>query len=104
MNLRSIVLSGFIAVIGLNSCATKEEKIENIQEKVLDVKEDLKKAQQEFVAESEKQIEKNRLKIDELRIKIANSDIKLREEYLIRVNKLEKKNAELKIKFNDYKA
>lgn len=103
MNLRSIVFVLIIIVSVFNSCTTKEDRIENVQEKVLDVKEDLKKAQEEFVNESEKRIEENRLKIDELRIKIANSDIKLREEYLIRVNRLEQKNAELRTKLKDYR-
>lgn len=103
MNLRSIVLLVLIIISVLNSCTTKEDRIEIVQKKALDVKEDLKKAQEEFIAESEKRIEENRIKIDELRIKIANSDKKLREEYLIRVNKLEQRNTELRTKLKGYK-
>lgn len=103
MNLRSIVLLVLIIISVLNSCTTKEDRIEIVQKKALDVKEDLKKAQEEFIAESEKRIEENRIKIDELRIKIANSNIKLREEYLMRVNKLEQRNTELRTKLKGYK-
>ncbi len=89
--------------VSINSCSTKEQKTENVQEKVLGVKDDLSQLRKDYVAESEKLIKENKILIDGLKTKISDSNKKMKEEFLERLQRLDQKNIELQAKLVDYK-
>jgi hypothetical protein len=86
---------------------------ENLKEErkdVVEAKKDLKEAQkdsaseyQKFKTESELKIKNNEKRLAELKVKQAKMNEKDRAIYLKKVNKLEQKNADLKMKLTNYK-
>jgi hypothetical protein len=97
-----IAVIGSMAGMILSSCQTKENKLENAQENVIEANEDYKKAKVEFKNESEMMIRENENEIKMYRDNMKDYKVDERADYERRVDSLEKRNAELKRKLNEY--
>lgn len=99
-----------IAFIAM-SCATPEEKVEKAENQVVEANDNLDSAiknyQEDMAAyriETANQIAANQKAIADFNIKIANQKKETRADYLKKIAALEKKNSDMKVKLNSYKA
>jgi uncharacterized protein HemX len=103
MKTKTIIVAAVAGMAGviLSSCQTKEQKLENAQENVVDANEDLRKAQREFREEQENQLRENEMSIETYRTEIKNEKEDMRLEYERRIDSLQQRNKELRIKLNE---
>ena len=109
-NILKITLFGFAATMGMISCQSPEQKIENAEQKVEEANINVAVANKEleqaridsangytaFRKEAEIKLNKNDKKIIELKEKFTASKKETREKYDKQLNDLDKKNAELR--------
>ncbi|MCE3280616.1 MAG: hypothetical protein K0S44_2807 [Bacteroidetes bacterium] len=92
-----------MAAISFSSCQTKEQKLENAQEKVVEANEDLREAQREFREESENRLRENDMSFETYRSDIKNEKEEQRVMYERRIDSLEQRNKDLRVRLNqDY--
>lgn len=114
-----ITLSAAVFVAGsiLSGCSSPEKKVENAEQNVLEAKEDAKEANQELAAkeqaaalsdfekfklEANEQINSNERRITELRIEMKTEGKEARAADEKRIDALETRNHDLKIKLDNY--
>ena len=97
-----IAIIGFIAAISLNSCETKEQRLQKAQENVMDANDELRHAQEQFRNESDITYNKNQKVIDEFRTNIRNTKKELDAKYKLHVDSLEVRNKELNVRIKAY--
>lgn len=92
-----------IAVVTFSSCQTKEQKLENAQENVVEANEDLREAQREFREDSENKLRENDMSFETYRANIKNENEAQRVMYERKIDSLEQRNKDLRVKLNqDY--
>jgi hypothetical protein len=96
----------FIAI----GCSSSAEKVENAQEQVVEANNNLDTAIKNYQAdmnayriETANRIAANELAIAKFNVKIANEKTEAKADYLKKIAALEKRNAEMKVKLQDYK-
>jgi hypothetical protein len=96
----------FIAI----GCSSSAEKVENAQEQVVEANNNLDTAIKNYQAdmnayriETANRIAANELAIAKFNVKIANEKKEAKADYLKKIAALEKRNAEMKVKLQDYK-
>jgi len=99
------------AGIGLISCSSSAEKVENAETKVIEANENLVDANAEYQADVEKfktetalKIEENTKSIADFNARIASDKKAAKAEYKEKIAVLELKNTDMKKKIADYKA
>lgn len=97
-----IAVIGCMAGLILSSCQNKEHKLENAQENVIEANEDFKEAQREFKTESEVKIRENENEIKMYRDNMKDYNVDDRADYQRRIDSLERRNQELKVKLDAY--
>jgi hypothetical protein len=95
----------------LTSCNSPEEKVENAAENVAEAHDDLDNANQDYVKEVDnyrteiaQRTNENNTRIAEMRSKANDRKAAAREDYNRRIDDLDRKNAEMKVKLDNYKA
>lgn len=104
-----LALSGLIAGGMLSGCSSREEKVENAAENVNRAQKDLEEAErryaeewEKFRTESEQQVSSNESTILLYRER-EKTDKTFKQKYKETLDRLEAKNAELKVKMNEAK-
>lgn len=113
-----LAITVFIAGTIFTACVSPSQKLENAEKKVidsknavLDAKSELNQAYQDsiteyqqFKIESENRIIANEKSIEELRVRIVSANEENKILYQTKLAELQKRNYELKIKLDEYKA
>jgi phosphoenolpyruvate-protein kinase (PTS system EI component) len=105
----TLILGAFL--IAISSCSTPAEKVEKAEDKVTEAKNNLDSAIKDYQTDintyrlaTAERIAANEKSIKEFNLRIANDKKEAREEYLKKINALEKKNTDMKKRLDDYKA
>ena len=100
-----------ILIIVLSSCSTPAEKVEKAENKVTEANKNLDGAIKDYQTDinsyrlaTAERIASNEKSIKAFNLRIANDKKEAREEYLKKINALEKKNTDMKKRLDDYKA
>jgi peptidoglycan hydrolase CwlO-like protein len=103
MKTKKIIVAAMASMAGviLSSCQSKEHKLEKAQENVVDANEDLRKAQREFREEQENVLTENERDIERYRVNIKDSKEELRADMERRIDSLQQKNKELRVRLNE---
>ena len=110
---RSILLLASILMTGalLTNCSTPEQKVEHAQENVREANAELDKANQNYKIDMENyrketrdQIAENDKSIAEFKERIKHYKKEAKAEYEKQIDLLQKKNREMKLRLEDYKA
>ena len=113
MKKKLFTLASFLIITGMmvTGCNTPAEKVTDAQKEVTEANKDLNEANKEYLADMEDYRRETTLKIaandstiQVLTTKIATEKKEKREAYQKKINKLEEKNTEMKMKLNNYKA
>ena len=101
----------FTACATQMSCSGPEKKMETARENVVDASNNLEEAKKEYIADVERyristneRIAANDKLLADLKAAVGKDKLKAKKEYSDRIFELEKKNAEMKKKMNEYKA
>jgi cell shape-determining protein MreC len=111
-----LVATCLVTTIGLTSCKTSNEKVEDAQEKVVDAKENEMEAEKELTdkkmdsvtdyakmkTETQRLVEKNEAKIAEFKMKLKTEKEENQKKFEAKIDKLEEKNNRLKADLNAY--
>jgi len=113
-----VVTTALLGGTILTGCQTPTQKVDNAKVTVQDAKQDLKDAQKDanaelqkiataeewkiFKSESEVKIKDNEIRIAELKVKIAKPGQIFDDIYANKINTLEQKNSDLRIKMDAY--
>ena len=105
------IASAFATATSFTSCNSPAQKVENAQEKVNEANENLDKANEEYQAdiercrrESAQRFEANDRTIAELKAEMRSDKKAAKAEYRRKVEELEQRNNDLRVRMNDYKA
>ena len=103
----SAVLAGVIFI----SCNTSSQRVENAETNVQEAADDLEKANQEYLTDIEKykieaaeKIAANNQTVMEFNARIEKEKKEVRADYRKKISELEKKNSDMKMKIDNYKA
>ncbi len=103
----SAVLAGVIFI----SCNTSSQRVENAETNVQEAADDLEKANQEYLTDIEKykieaaeKIAANNQRVMEFNARIEKEKKEVRADYRKKISELEKKNSDMKMKIDNYKA
>jgi len=110
---KSVLLLASAFAVGtiLTSCSSPAEKVEHAQENVIEANIELDKANKDYKIDMENyrketrdQIAENDKSIAEFKVRIEHYKKEAKAEYEKQVDLLEKKNKEMKMRMDDYKA
>ncbi len=101
----------FAAGMMFTSCDTPSQKVENAEANVVEAKEDLVQAQEDYLVDVEtyrqqtaEKIAANNKSIAEFNARIEAEKADVKADYKMKIAELEKKNSDLKMKLDGYKA
>lgn len=97
-----LAIIGSVAGVFLSSCQSKEKKLENAQENVVEANEDLDKAQEEYRMDQENHLHENEMMIETYKNNEKELKEDIRADYHRKVDSLEMKNKDLRVKLNAY--
>lgn len=105
------ILLGGCGLTTLSSCNSPDEKVNHAKAAVMEADSNLINANQEYLKEvaqykleTAEKIAKNDKSIAEFRARVALEKKSAKREYLLKVEKLEKKNTDLKKRMDEFKA
>ena len=94
----------------MGGCATREQKVERAKDNVEQARDDLDQAKHEYLAEVESfrkeklaETESNQKKIEELKDEVAIMKYEMKAVYHKKIEILEKKNNDLKVRLTEFK-
>lgn len=106
----------FIVLVAVSStmvtgCSNSEQKVEKAEENVSEANKELDAANKEYLADIEAykqetadQIAFNEKSIADFNVRVENEKKEAKADYKKKIAELEKRNSDLKMKMNDYKA
>ncbi len=110
------ILGVYIAAIFLGctlimSCDSSKENVEDAKEQVTEANKDLDEANKTYLADVEayrvatsERIAANKKLLEDMKVSAGNDKAKLKADYAMRISELEKKNDEMRVKLEEYKA
>ncbi|MBC7411219.1 MAG: hypothetical protein H7331_02030 [Bacteroidia bacterium] len=109
--LSTIPIVALVVMATYTSCKTPAEKVDKAEEKVIEANQNLEIATNDYLVDIEKykietanKIAANDKSIADIKVKVLSQKEDVRDKYVKRIEKLERKNTDLKKRMDDYKA